>query len=112
MQSLGEGADSLGLSYMHSRGLHQSYIPLMFTSLPVILIFGLTFFLIGLIIFLSKLSWPVTIPVTFAVVCTFTFLLITTLLPALQRSPLQWPEDNDEPVEPPSNDQKCFPSPY
>ena len=112
MQSLGEGADSLGLSYMHSRGLHQSYIPLVFTSLPVILIFGLTFFLIGLIIFLSKLSWPVATPVTFAVACTFTFLLITTLLPALQRSPLQWPKDNDELVEPPSDDQICFPSPY
>ena len=112
MQSLGEGADSLGLSYMHSRGLQQSWIPLVFTSLPVILIFGLTFFLIGLIIFLSKFGWGVATPVTLAVVCTFTFLLITTLLPALQRSPLQWPKDNDEPVEPPSDDQKCFPSPY
>ena len=114
MQSLGKGADSLGLSYMHSRGLHQSYIPLVFTSLPVVLIFGLTFFLIGLIIFLFKLSWPVAIPVSFAVACTFTFLLITTLLPALQSYPLQPPPENQEPqaVELPSDNQKCFPSPY
>ena len=114
MQCLGKGADSLGLSYMHSRGLHQSNIPLVFASLPVVLIFGLTFFLIGLIIFLFKLSWPVAIPVTFAVACTFTFLLITTLLPALQSFPSQPPNDNQAPqtVEPPSDNQKCFPSLY
>jgi len=47
---------------------HQSFIPLIFTSLPIILIFGLTFFLIGLIVFLFKISWPVAIPVTFAIV--------------------------------------------
>jgi len=112
MRSLSDGADSLGLSYMHSRGLHQSYIPLIFTSLSVILIFGLTFFLIGLVIFLFELSWPVAIPVTFAIACTFAFLLITTFFPAVQPHPFQPPNDEEELVEPPSEDQKCFPSPY
>jgi len=112
MRSLSDGADSLGLSYMHSRSLQQSHIPLIFTSLPVILIFGLTFFLIGLIIFLFERSWPVAIPVTFAIVCTFAFLLITTFFPALQPYPSEPPNDEEELVEPPSEDQKCFPSPY
>ena len=99
---LRDGADSLGLSYMHSLGLHQSYIPLVFTSLPILLIFGLTFFLIGLIVFLFNISWRVAIPVTFAIACTFAFLVITTALPALQSFPVKRPNDNP----------KCFPSPY
>ena len=99
---LSDGADCLGLSYMHSLGLRQSYIPHIFTSLPIILIFGLTFFFIGLIIFLCNISWPVAIPVTFAIACTFAFLVITTVLPALQPFPVERPSDNPE----------CFPSPY
>ena len=110
MRNLRDGADSLGLSHMHSRSLHQSHIPLIFTSLPVILIFGLTFFLIGLVIFLVKLSWRVAIPVTLAIVCTFAFLFITTF--PWQRRPLQPPNDEEGLVEPPSEDQKSFPSPY
>ena len=102
MRSLGDGANCLGLSYMHSLGLQQSYIPLVFTSLPIILIFGLAFFLIGLIVFLFKLSWPVAIPVTFAIACTFAFLVITTALPALQSFSVKRPGDDPE----------CFPSPY
>ena len=99
---MSDGADCLGLSYMHSLGLHQSYIPLIFTSLPIILIFGLTFFFIGLIVFLCNISWPVAIPVTFAIACTFAFLIITTALPALQSFPVGWPSGNPQ----------FFPSPY
>jgi len=73
-----------------------------FTSLPVILIFGLSFFLIGLIVFLFELSWPVAIPVTFAIACTFAFLVVTTALPALQSLPGKRPSNNPE----------NFPSPY
>ena len=102
LRRLSDGADSLGLSYMHSLGLHQSYIPLVFTSLPVILIFGLAFFLIGLIVFLFGLSWPVAIPVTFAIACTLAFLVVTTAVPALQSFP----------VKRPSNNPENFPSPY
>lgn len=120
MRSLSDGADSLGLSYMHSLGLSQSYIPHVFTSLPILLIFGLTFFLIGIIVFLFKHSWPVAIPVTFAIACTFTFLVITTALPALESSPPQ--RDNvmttsplalqSSSVERPSDIPECFPSLY
>jgi hypothetical protein len=102
IRSQSDGADSLGLSYMHSLGLYRSYIPLVFASLPVILIFGLTFFLIGLIVFLLDLSWPVAIPVTIVITCTFAFLLVTSALPALQSFPVQRSSDNPE----------CFPSPY
>ena len=87
---------------MHSLGLYRSYIPLVFASLPVILIFGLTFFFIGLIVFLLKLSWPVAIPVTIVITCTFAFLVTTSALPALQSRPVQRSSDNPE----------CFPSPY
>jgi len=100
MRTLGGGSESLGLSHMHSLGLQKSYIPLIFTSLPVILILGLTCFLVGLTVFLFELSWPVATPVAIAIGCTFVFLLTTTLHPALQ----SFPE--------PSNDPDCFPSPY
>jgi hypothetical protein len=102
MRSLSDGVDSLGLSHMHSLGLSQSHIPHVFTSLPILLIFSLTFFLIGMIVFLFKLSWPVAIPVSFAIACTFAFLVITTALPALQSFPVKRPSDNPD----------CFPAPY
>ena len=59
-------------------------------------------FLIGLTVFLFKISWPVAIPVTCAIACTFTFLAITTALPALQLFPVYRSSD----------DPSCVPSPY
>jgi Family of unknown function (DUF6535) len=102
VSTLGDGSESLGFSHMHSLGLQKSYIPRIFTSLPVILILGLTFFFVGLTVFLFELSWPVAIPATIAIGFTFVFLLTTTLHPALQsllgtRS---------------TNNLHCFPSPY
>ncbi|PPQ80948.1 hypothetical protein CVT25_014705 [Psilocybe cyanescens] len=102
IRSLSDGPDSLGLAYMHSLGLHQSYIPHVFTYLPVILIFGLAFFLSGLGVFLFKLSWQVAIPVIFAISCTFLFLVITTIHPWCQSDPVLHPSDHP----------KCYPSPY
>ena len=102
MPRLSDGADCLGLSYMHSLSIQQSYIPLIFTSLPIILIFGLICFLIGLIVSLFNTSWPVAIPITFPIACTFAFLGVTTALPALQSLPVEGPSDNPD----------CFPSPY
>ncbi|KAG6811663.1 hypothetical protein H0H92_006376 [Tricholoma furcatifolium] len=104
MRNLSEGPESLGMSHMHSLGLHQSYIPVVFISLPVILIFSLTFFLIGMVVFLFKLSWPAAIPVTVAIVWTFAFLIITTALPALQLPPTSSKQGKIN--------SKCFPSPY
>ncbi|KAG6827994.1 hypothetical protein H0H92_009723 [Tricholoma furcatifolium] len=104
MRNLSEGPESLGMSHMHSLGLHQSYIPVVFISLPVILIFSLTFFLIGMVVFLFKLSWPAAIPVTVAIVWTFAFLIITTALPALQLRPTSSKQGKIN--------LKCFPSPY
>lgn len=83
MSTLGDGSESLGFSHMHSLGLQKSYIPRIFSSLPVILILGLTFF-VGLTVFLFELSWPVAIPAAIAIAFTFVFLLTTTLHPALQ----------------------------
>jgi hypothetical protein len=102
MRTLNNGSESLGFSHMHSLGLQNSYIPLVFTSLPVILILGLTLFLVGLIVFLFDLSLPVAIPVAVAIGFTFVFLIITTLHPALQSFPGARPSDNPN----------CFPSPY
>jgi hypothetical protein len=102
IHSLSDGSESLGLSHMHSLGLEKSYIPLIFTSLPVILILGLTFFFVGLIVFLFELSWPVAIPVAIAIGFTFMFLLTTTLHPAWQSSPGAQLSENPD----------CFPSPY
>ena len=102
MHRLSDGPDSLGLSYMHSLGLRQSYIPFIHTCLPVIFIVGFTFFLMGLTLFLFKISWPVAIPVTLVIACMFAFLVITTLHPAMQPHPLERPSDNPE----------CFPCPY
>ncbi|KAF8350972.1 hypothetical protein F5887DRAFT_1093592, partial [Amanita rubescens] len=102
MSTLSDGSESLGFSHMHSLGLQKSYIPLIFTSLPVILILGLTFFLVGLVVFLFELSWPVATPVAIAIGFTFLFLLTTTLHPTLQSSPRARPSDNPD----------RFPSPY
>jgi len=102
LRTLSNGSESLGLSHMHSLGLQNSYIPLVFTSLPVILILGLTFFLVGLIMFLFDLSWPVAIPAAIAIVFTYAFLITTTLHPALQSIPGAQSSDNPN----------CFPSPY
>ena len=102
MHSLSDGSESLGLSRMHSLGLQKSYIPLVFTSLPVILILGLTSFFVGLIVFLFELSWPVAIPVAIVIGFTFAFLLTTTLHPALQSFPGAQLSDNPD----------CFPSLY
>ena len=77
-------------------------IPLIFTSLPVILILGLAFFLVGLIVFLFELSWSVAIPVAIAIAFTFVFLLTTTLHPALQSFRGARPSDNPD----------CVSSPY
>ncbi|KAG6805375.1 hypothetical protein H0H92_015659, partial [Tricholoma furcatifolium] len=46
--------------------------------------------------------WPVAIPVTFAILWTFAFLIITTALPALQSSSINKGKGNSE----------RFPSPY
>src|ERR1700733_7810294 len=73
MSTLGDGYESLCFSHIHSLGLQQSYIPLIFTSLPVILILGLAFF--GLTVFLFELGWPVAIPAAIAIGFTFVFLL-------------------------------------
>ena len=78
MSGLSTGAESLGISRMHSDGLKQSYIPLALTSLPIILILGLTTFLIGLVAYLFKLSWSVAIPVVIPIGLTFAFLVLTT----------------------------------
>jgi len=102
LRTLSNGSESLGLSHMHSLGLDNSYIPLIFTSLPVILILGLTFFFVGLIVFLFDLSWPVAIPAAIAIGFTYVFLITTTLHPALQ----SFPGEN------PSDTPNCFPSPY
>lgn len=102
MSTLGDGPESIGFSHMHSLGLQKSYIPLIFASLPVILILGLTFFLVGLIVFLFELSWPVAIPATIAIGFTFVFLLTTTLHPVLQS--FHGARSNDN--------LHCFPSPY
>ncbi len=101
MHTLSGGSESLGLSHMHSLGLQKSYIPLIFTALPVILILGLTLFLVGLIVFLFELSWPVAIPAAIAIGFTFVFLLTTTLHPALQSSPGARPSDNPDRVPSP-----------
>ena len=58
-------SESFSLSHTHSLSLQKSYIPLIFASLPVILNLGLTFFLVGLIVFLFELNWPVAIPTAF-----------------------------------------------
>ncbi|KAF8335573.1 hypothetical protein F5887DRAFT_1251225 [Amanita rubescens] len=84
MSILSDGSESLGFSHMHSLGLRKSYIPLIFTSLPVILLVGLTFFLVGLVVFLFELSWPVATPAAIAIGLTFAFLLTTTLHPGIQ----------------------------
>jgi Family of unknown function (DUF6535) len=102
MSTLGDGSESLGFSHMHSLGLQKSYIPRIFTSLPVILILGLTFFFVGLTVFLFELSWPVAIPAAIAIGFTFVFLLTTTLHPALQSFLGARSSDN----------LHCFPSPY
>ena len=102
MRTLSDGSESLGLSRMHSLGLQKSYIPLIFTSLPVILILGLVLFLVGLIVFLFELSWPVAIPAVIAIGFTFVFLLTTTLHPTLQSLPGTRSNDNPD----------CVPSPY
>ena len=102
MRSLNDGPESLGLSHMHSVGLHQSNIRHVFTSLSLLLIFGLTFFLIGIIVFLFNLSRPVAIVTTTAIACTFLFLLVTTALPASQCLPVKRPSDVPA----------CFPSLY
>ena len=102
VSTLGDGSESLGFSHMHSLGLQKSYIPRVFTSLPVILILGLTFFFVGLTVFLFELSWPVAIPAAIAIGFTFVFLLTTTLHPALQSLLGTRP----------TNNLHCFPSPY
>ena len=102
MSTMSDGSESLGLSHMHSIGLQKSYIPLIFTLLPIILILGLTLFLVGLIVFLCELSWPVAIPAAIAIGFTFVFLFTTTLHPALQSSPGAQSSDNPA----------YFPSPY
>jgi len=102
MSTLGDGSESLGFSNMHSLGLEKSYIPRIFTSLSVILILGLTFFFVGLTVFLFDLSWPVAIPAAIAIGFTFVFLLTTTLHPALQSFLGARSSDN----------LHCFPSPY
>ncbi|KAF8322429.1 hypothetical protein F5887DRAFT_824173, partial [Amanita rubescens] len=56
LSTLSDGSESLGFSHMHSLGLQNSYIPLIFTFLPAILILGLTSFLVGLVVFLFELS--------------------------------------------------------
>ncbi|PPQ85215.1 hypothetical protein CVT25_010085, partial [Psilocybe cyanescens] len=102
IRSLGDGNESLGLPYMHSLGLYQSHIPHVFSSLPIILISGLAFFLLGLGVFLFKLSWKVAIPFIFVISYIFLFLFITTIRPAQQPHPVKCPSDHP----------KCYPSPY
>lgn len=99
MRILSNGPVSLGLNHMHFLGL---YIPLVITILSVILVFSLSLFLVGLLVFIFKLSWLVATPVTIATGFTFTFLLATTAHPGLQLFPIA--QQSSEP--------DLFPSPY
>ncbi|KAF8800666.1 hypothetical protein BYT27DRAFT_7194494 [Phlegmacium glaucopus] len=70
---------------MHSLGLEKSHIPQIFASLPIILIFALALFLVGLVAFLFQLTWHVATPVAIVIAFTFLFVLITTFFSSIKR---------------------------
>jgi len=94
----------IGFSYHHMsvESLESWYLPQIFTTLPVLLLLALVFFLVGIIEFLWNLNPTVAIPIAIAVGMSLLFLLGTTLLPTLQALSLFLPRwlGNDKPRSP------------
>ncbi|KAF5327241.1 hypothetical protein D9619_004760 [Psilocybe cf. subviscida] len=65
-------------------GLHNWLVPELFASLPLLLQTAVALFLVGLADFLIHLNVIVAIPAVALTAVTLTFLLLTTMMPALQ----------------------------
>ncbi|KAF8910511.1 hypothetical protein CPB84DRAFT_1222866 [Gymnopilus junonius] len=83
-QSTLSSRQKFALFNMRLEGLKAWHLPEIFSALPLLLQLALTLFFVGLIDFLFHSSSAVAIPVVAFIGIPFTFVILTTVIPALQ----------------------------
>lgn len=75
---------AVGIFNMRQESLREWHVPAIFASLPILLQVALILFFIGIVDFLSSMSYVVMIPVATALLCPVIFIFLTTASPTLQ----------------------------
>ena len=76
--------EKAAIFHMRAEALKKWYVPQVISGLPLLLLFAIVFFFAGVIVYLFTINLTLAITTTVFIAFTFLFILITTLLPALQ----------------------------